>query len=701
MAQLIMKKRDTKRVALACSAKEGTARHLRSAGGKWIIFSLILSCIQATTNAISSGLTHKTEVPLPCNQVTLQQQPSSHQVHTSNIHLGTFVLQPSSHGEGLTYRGAAEQGYFYYSMRFRMWVIGPAAGGKRVALACSAKEGTATHLPLAGGKWIKFFEGKWRPQPGLILSCVQATTNAILSGLTQVKTEVPPPCNHVTLQQPSAQQVQTPNTHLGTFVRQATLHNERPTYKQNGGGAALYFATSGSMWLVGSKVGSKTNLWLAAKSTVHSADRIDAKWIIYEEHSWKPYFHLNVSCGKSLGHSHARSTHAATTAVIAAGADDDEVLAAGGGAVAGRAAKGYRVPGSKQSQVGCATHCIHPPTGCFYHEQLHNTTTGCAINCGQMICTCGDHICQYPETSSNCPVDCAFKETAVETAVAGDRGRGGGGREAVGGVESTTKEERRRRRSASGCDDLKDSSKVMTCMITGDPHTLMFAGSGHDYQGVGEYILAESKDGGFAVHTCMRRVEDFASPDQVDEAAAKPLLAVVTSVIVNSPYARVSVDSTGKIKADGKPVSVGMYKGCGISPSLLTFPTGERVHIKHHSTADWAGFSNAGSSESGASGYLTVLVELPLSLYCGNVQGLCGVRLFYLLCFSCENTNNVCFTTHHCRGLSRIAPTPFYTVRTKDSGPTRSTGPDQLPQINTRCLQLCSTYAFVRYSCSL
>jgi hypothetical protein len=40
-----------------------------------------------------------------------------------------------------------------------------------------------------------------------------------------------------------------------------------------------------------------------------------------------------------------------------------------------------------------------------------------------------------------------------------------------GGGESGTKD-----RSAQGCADLKRSSKLMMCMITGDPHTLMFAG---------------------------------------------------------------------------------------------------------------------------------------------------------------------------------------------------------------------------------
>jgi len=63
--------------------------------------------------------------------------------------------------------------------------------------------------------------------------------------------------------------------------------------------------------------------------------------------------------------------------------------------------------------------------------------------------------------------------------------------------------------TSSGSDNLEvfidASPPSVTCSSGGDPHTLMFAGTHHNFQGVGEYVFAASSSaacGSFAVHTC-------------------------------------------------------------------------------------------------------------------------------------------------------------------------------------------------------
>jgi len=126
----------------------------------------------------------------------------------------------------------------------------------------------------------------------------------------------------------------------------------------------------------------------------------------------------------------------------------------------------------------------------------------------------------------------------------------------------------------------------MVCTSEGDPHVHTWDGTKTNPMGVGEYVLAKSKDGKFAVHACHTAVGD---PSK--------------GISANKAFAIKTPDFPEPLYVDGKgwaiPRGLTSVKHLG---QEIALPGGEVI-------------SASGNSIS---------MSLPTSKYAGNVEGLCS-----------------------------------------------------------------------------
>merc|ERR1712232_1174594 len=129
----------------------------------------------------------------------------------------------------------------------------------------------------------------------------------------------------------------------------------------------------------------------------------------------------------------------------------------------------------------------------------------------------------------------------------------------------------------------------LVCTSSGDPHFSMFAGLKHHFQGIGEFVLAASKDGHFQVNTCQQRW-----------AGAVQQRTVNTMVAIRVPGCTIVCIKGEKCTRVGEcSVSV------DVQTNSIVFPTGEMV-------------SRGGLRSSAVS------VKVPARSYANNLEGLCG-----------------------------------------------------------------------------
>merc|ERR1712110_1159642 len=132
----------------------------------------------------------------------------------------------------------------------------------------------------------------------------------------------------------------------------------------------------------------------------------------------------------------------------------------------------------------------------------------------------------------------------------------------------------------------------LVCTSSGDPHFSMFAGLKHHFQGIGEFVLAASKDGHFQVNTCQQRWAGAAQQRTVNTMVAVRVPGCTIVCIKGENCSRVGECS----------VSV------DVQPSSIVFPTGEIVSRGHLRSS-------------------AVSVKVPAQPYANNLGGLCGAYL--------------------------------------------------------------------------
>jgi len=136
-------------------------------------------------------------------------------------------------------------------------------------------------------------------------------------------------------------------------------------------------------------------------------------------------------------------------------------------------------------------------------------------------------------------------------------------------------------KSASGLGPCIDTSLV--CSSEGDPHVHMWDGTKTNPMGVGEYILAKSTDGQFAVHACHTPVGDPKNGISANKGFA-----------IKTPHGVVHVDASGYQIPDG----------------FGSQNVGREISL-------------SGGEVISASGN-AISLSLPMSKYSGKLEGLCG-----------------------------------------------------------------------------
>jgi len=144
---------------------------------------------------------------------------------------------------------------------------------------------------------------------------------------------------------------------------------------------------------------------------------------------------------------------------------------------------------------------------------------------------------------------------------------------------------------------------MLVCTSFGDPHFSMFSGGKHNFQGIGEFVLAASKDGGFKVSACQQQWGG----------------ALPKQRTVNTMFA-VRVSECTVLCAKGMACTKnGMCDGVDVTENGAAFSTGEKVYRS--------------SLRSGS-----VAVKVPSTTYANNLEGLCGA--YSPLAFSNAFTNS-------------------------------------------------------------